>query len=256
MPSANLLLNSTFDSEKYDSTPFDISGLLPRHWQLTAYSKPSDPKLDKQDQNWQQPDILPVKRQPAYGATGATGATESNLMPISTDRFVLRIFKNNAPIFASFSQIVDTPAGMYRFTCSIFPDQKLMDGSRPSPASGDDWYLASEASLLIRYGDTGVTRETGWLDARAVPIGKYTALDIEFYHFGGPLIVGFSLRGRWGFQNNGWFVNECSLVRMDYDPAIPIAENRTVLELAEFALESAQQAAHDAQAVVDALSIN
>ena len=251
MSLANLLLNPTFGLEKYNQTPFDISGMLPRDWHLTAYSKPGDPKLDKQDQDWAQPEIIPIKWGKQFLewqlVYGATGATDTNLMPVSIDPFILKVFKGSAPTFASFSQTIDVPAGAYRFRCPIYPDQKQGGSSRPSPASSDDWYLASEARIFI--GNI----KTEWMDARIMPIGRYTAWFIECNHLGGLLTIGFDLRGRWGFQNNGWFIDECSLVRLDDAPTTILEPALSIRELAQFTLKSTKAAMLDAQAVVDAL---
>lgn len=259
-PFLNLLANSTFNGATY-KPPSDISGLLPDGWQLTAYSKPGDPKLDKQDQDWQQPEIIPIQwkvqfpeAELVYGAIGvANDGAGEYLLPRGIDPFVLKVFKGSAPTMAAFAQTVDVPAGTYRFTCPIFPDQKQGDGSRPSPASSADWYLASEVNVWIE--SENFLEHTGYRDARAVPIGQYTALMADLVHPGGPLTVGFALRGRWGFANNGWFVDEPSLVRMDDAPVpvpVPFPAVDTLL-LAQQAVDWAQKAASYMQAVVDAL---
>ena len=223
----NLLKNSTFGSEQYDPTPGDISGLLPRDWRLVSYSRPSDAHIEKQDSDWLQPEIIPIKWKKqfpewwlVYGANASSD--KDTLKPLGVDPFVLKIFKGNAPTAARVVQTGDKPAGRYRFTCPIFPDQKMRNGDRPSPSSSDDWYLSSEVEVFINDGTSEVS--TGRLDARSVRLGEYTALTVEKDHKGGELTVGFALRGRWGFENNGWFVDDCRLEKIDgaVAPTLPV----------------------------------
>ena len=154
----NLLKNSTFGSEQYDPTPGDISGLLPRDWRLASYSKPSDAHIEKQDSDWLQPEIIPIKWKKqfpewwlVYGANAKSD--QDTLQPLGIDPFVLKVFKGNAPTSAQFTQAVDVPAGRYRFTCPIFPDHwhRLQNGNvvRPSPETSDDWYLFSEVKIYV-----------------------------------------------------------------------------------------------------------
>lgn len=222
----NLLTNGSFGGggERFPQET-GISGLLPNGWTLKAYSTQTDPKLDKQDADWLRPEIIPIQWHAqfpeielVYGATGVAPDGDT-LLPVGKDRWALKVFKGYAPTMAVFSQTVEAPAGLYRFTCPIFPDQKLADGTRPSPDSSADWYLASEVRVGFSDGLTEVT--TGWMDARSVRIGEYTAIMAVFNHFGGVLAASFGIRGRWGFANNGWFVDECKLERIDGAP-VPV----------------------------------
>lgn len=209
MPTPTSLQNGSFEKTNYIATPSGISGLLPPDWTLTSYSKPGDVKLPKQDQDWLQPEIIPIQY--------AVQFPDINLLYDRNGRFILKVFKGGAPTAASFEQKVDLPAGKYRFTVPIFPDQwHLVNGSlvRPSVQTSLDWYLASEVQI------SAADMDTGWLDARTVPIGKYTPVLVEFDWPGGIVTVGFAVHGRWGFKNNGWFIDGITLEPVTVVPPI------------------------------------
>lgn len=214
----NLLVNGGFEGggERFPEGS-GISGLMPGGWTLDSYSRPGDPILA--DAEWSEPEIIPIQFHAQFPEWwliyGATGVVENGdtLIPAGVGRWALKVFKGFAPTSADFSQSVVAPAGHYRFTCPIFPDHKLKGGERPSPASSDDWYLASE--VRVGLSDDNATIDSVWLSALEVPIGRYTLLVVELQHGGGALRVGFGMRGRWGVENNCWFIDSCVLERID-----------------------------------------
>lgn len=220
----NLLTNGSFGGggDRFPEAT-GISGLMPRGWTLAGYSRPGDPMLVWQDQDWQQSEIIPIQfhaqfpeRELVYGATGVADDGDT-LLPIGKDRWILKVFRAFSPNMAELSQTVDAlPAGRYRFTCPIYPDAKLKGGDRPTRETSADYYLCSEVSA--RMENATAISETGWMDARSVRIGEYTAIMVELQHAGGDLKVGFGVRARWGIENPCWFVDECVLERIDGAP--------------------------------------
>lgn len=223
----NLLTNGSFGGggDRFPEAT-GISGLMPRGWTLAGYSRPGDPMLVWQDQDWQQSEIIPLQWHQqfpevglVYGATGVASDGDT-LLPIGKDRWVLKVFRAFSPNMAQFSQTVDAPAGRYRFTCPIYPDAKLKGGDRPTRETSANYYLCSEVAAWME--NATAISETGWMDTRSVRIGEYTAITVELQHAGGDLKVGFGVRARWGIENPCWFVDECSLERIDVprpDPA-------------------------------------
>ena len=196
----NLLNNPSFEDRNHLTPPAGIAGLLPAGWTLAEFARPGLPRLDRQDDEWLQPEIIPIQ----FGVQ----FPEPYLRYDPSGTFVLKVFKGHGPTFATFEQRPVLPAARYRFTVPIFPDQWHNAGSgqvRPSYATSADFYLGSEVRIFAGGYDSD------WMDARKVRIGHYNVLIADFDWPGGACRVGFSVRGRWGFRNNGWFVDGCSL---------------------------------------------
>lgn len=209
----NLLTNPSFGGPHHRA-PWPISGELPDGWELESYSHEGDDPIGPTGSIQTVPELIVIQ----YGIQ----FPEAHLLYDDSDNWILKCFKQNGAISFIWKQTVsDLPAGRYRFMCPVFPDHWHDVGDnqlvRPSPATSSDWYLASEVFASV--GDS----ETGWQDARRVPIGQYSVLLVECNHPGGALTVRFGARGRWPFKNNGWFFDGLLLVQIsEPDPVPPL----------------------------------
>ena len=232
---ANLLRNPSFKEFPLVrvALPF-ISGAWAPGWTLAWYYKPDDPVLGPTGSRWMLPEMIVQEM--------GKQVPEPWLQFDPTDPFVFHCFWNGATGFA-WRQTVNAPAGLVKFVVPVLPDQwhiiplakwleikqadpsqndpryNRMDGDgsstwqvRPSRFTSDDWYLGSE--VFAKISTSGREAFTGWLDARAVPYGKYTPLSVAVDHPGGDLTVEWGCRGRWPFRSNGWFIDGLSLERV------------------------------------------
>jgi hypothetical protein len=117
--------------------------------------------------------------------------------------YTVKIFKGNGAISVRLATSVDLEPGRYRFEIKVFPDLVVgytPDGQKiwaPDPLSG-------EARLYAGAGSTD------WL---LPTFGERNTLSYEFtLEQAGPLQLGVALRGRWAILNNGWFMDDWSLV--------------------------------------------
>jgi len=201
----NLLTNPSFGGSHHRA-PQPISGEFPDGWELEWYSHDGDPAIGPTGSVQTVPELIVIQHVVQF--------PEDFLRYDKTDDWILKCFREARAISFGWKQIVpNVPAGRYRFKAPVFPDHWHDPGDgflvRPSAQTSADWYLASE--VFAKLGPI----ETGWLDARLAPIGKYTVMRVEDVHPGGDMTVRFGARGRWPFKNNCWFFDGLSLERMD-----------------------------------------
>ncbi len=226
-PVTNLLQNGSFGLQKYHNVPGQSSMLVPDFWNVDDFSTPEYPMLNKQDKPFVEPEIIVIEHLKQF--------PEDYLLYDAGDSFVLKIFKDSAPTWVQMSQTVNVPKGRYKLTVPIFPDQwhRVSAGQplvRPSLDTSDDYYLASEIMLFA--SDARNSVDTEWLDAQYVPIGRYTARNLLIDHLvDGNLRIGFELRGRWGFQNNGWFIDGVTLEEIEVAELPPVVGGTPKLEV-------------------------
>lgn len=203
----NLLVNGSFETVPTERWPesHHMSGLQAPGWELEAWGQAANTLLPKQDQPNRIPEILGIQYLVQF--------PEAHLLFDKTGKWIEKIFAESAPTMAQFGQTVNAPAGAYELAVPIFPDQKTSDGTRPNTSA--DWYLGTEVAAWM--GNLPPD-EIPWKDGRQAPIGKYTVLRVAANHIGGPLRVHFAMRGRWGFKQNGWFVDGVTLTRVDAPP--------------------------------------
>lgn len=202
-PAGNLLANWSFEDTPFLSPPGDVSGVLPPGWTLKGYARPGMPRLNKQDAEWAQPEIV-VKTHP-------DNLPEAHL--VRHGRRCLKVFKGWAPTSAAFAQTLTLPPGRYRLTVPVFPDHYDNNDRRPGPPSPDFY-----EGTILRVWFAAANR---LVDGRQTPFGAWTNVDVEAQHGGGTAEIGFELVGKWGFKNNGWFVDAVTLVRLDGEPEPP-----------------------------------
>lgn len=121
----------------------------------------------------------------------------------------VKIFKGRGAISFRFFTNVNLEPGTYIFNAYIFPDlvdEYTSSGAKvwaPDPLSG-------EVRFLI--GDT----TTGWVlptfGRRNTMTHSFTVEEAQ------TMRIGLAIRGRWAIENNGWFMDNWSLVRAA-DPA-------------------------------------
>lgn len=203
----NLLRNPSFEGGIRPVVEPFRSGAWPVDWLVDWWYKPEDSIIGT-GSPWALPEMIVIEFLKQF--------PEVDHLYDRLGTKILKCFWNGAVGFG-WKQTLSLPAGRYRFVCPVKPDHWHQPNPgdplvRPSPATSDDWYLASEVYASVN--STG--RE--WLDARQVPIGVYTALAREVDHPGGDLVVRFGARGRWPFRNNGWFFDGLSLERIDAAP--------------------------------------
>ena len=192
------LLNGSFEDGAY-TIPTNGSSLIPNGWKVW-FADESTPRIDKQDSDWLPPEILP-KRFDTLGEGRA-------LVPDGD--WSLKAFKGWAPIWIRLTQTLALEAGTYEFSCQVFPDQVMTyDGGKQYPAPGvsADWYLGTEARVY-----SNLTATTPFADARTTSYGQWGTLTNRFtLERTQQITLTLELRGRWGFVNNGWFVDDCTL---------------------------------------------
>lgn len=208
-----MLINGSFRDNSYSIPPQGISGLMPAPWYIRSYAKKGDPWLEKQGQDWQAPEVLPI--------TYPRQFPEEHLVHDSGDKTIFKVFRGGAPFSIEIAQDIQRLSGEYVFTVPIFPDQwhningKLI---RPSSQTSDDWYLSSEVKVEAWSGQD-LLAATKWLDASQVPIGKYTEVQLVF-NVDGPVTLVVGLRGRWGFHQNGAFMDGLTLLPVTSLPPV------------------------------------
>lgn len=97
----------------------------------------------------------------------------------------------------------------YRFTAPVFPDL-VMDTVDGKKLFADD-PLAGEHRLSVKFPD-GTELSTPWLDGTSVTFGEYNRMTIDFTATGPEATLEIEVRGRWGLESVGWFIDEVSLV--------------------------------------------
>lgn len=229
--SDNLLKNGSFEGGTY-TRPDNRSSLFPEGWNVwwadrnTPLLNADAPKgQGKQDQVWDAPEILP-----------RTAAFVRDI-PIKDGEAMLKGFKGKAPTWFQLNQVVELEAGRYRLGMWVFPDQvtaytpqgKVYQKEGNSP----DWYLASEVRIGI------LAQLPDFTDARSVKIGVWNWMETTFELDQQSLAtVIVECRGRWGFDNNGWWLDGVTLERIG-DAPTPEPDNCDALR-AELATTQAE----------------
>jgi len=117
----------------------------------------------------------------------------------------VKIFKGEGAISVRLWTSTYREPGRYRFEIKVFPDLVVgytQDGQKiwaPDPLSG-------EVRLYTAAGGTGWMLPT---------FGTRNTFAYEFTLSQGAITqIGAALRGRWAITNNGWFVDDWSLIRL------------------------------------------
>lgn len=118
----------------------------------------------------------------------------------------VKIFKGTGAVSFQLFTEVYLEAGNYNFTVNVFPD--LVVGYRPD---GTKIWAPDPLSGEVRFilGDI----PTGWV---LPSFGRKNTFSRTFTLSEGQTIrLGLAIRGRWAIQNNGWFMDDWSLYRLN-----------------------------------------
>ncbi len=193
---ANLLPNGSFESGW-----FNVNGIpelqAPNGWTL-QWDEGANP-LDPDPWNaWVRPEsrVLPKAFLPAH----------EHPTFIWDGEHTVKVFKEYGAISFRLLTTVDLPPGNYLLQVSLFPDlieSYAPDGEKvwaPDPLSGEVRLLADDGGsqwILVQFG-----RKNTYTYAFTVAEGHAVTL-------------GAAIRGRWAIPNNGWFMDDWRLYRVD-----------------------------------------
>lgn len=207
----NTIANPSFEGSTYTRSD-NRSSLFPEGWQAW-WADRNVPRLNpdapqgqgRQDQDWDAPEVLP--RTAAFVAD----------IPVKDGLAMLKAFKGQAPTWVKFYQSVELEPGEYRLGLWVFPDQVTAYTSQgkvyQKEGNSPDWYLASE----VRIGIAGQLPD--FVDARNVKIGVWNWLETTFTLAEKKVVtITIECRGRWGFANNGWWLDGVKLTQVEVIP--------------------------------------
>lgn len=118
----------------------------------------------------------------------------------------VKIFKGSGAISYRFSQAHQLEAGTYQFTVNIYPDVISGYESNGAKIFAPD-PLSAEMSFLINGS------QDAW---RVVEIGKRSQFSKTFELSQAEAVqVAVAIRGRFAVENNGWFLDNFSLKKID-----------------------------------------
>jgi hypothetical protein len=117
----------------------------------------------------------------------------------------LKIFKGTGALYFRFVSYVLLEPGSYQFEVNVFPD--MVDGYTDSGSK--IWApdpLSGELRFIVDY------QRDNWI----LPIfgQKQTYRHSFEVTSTGSVRVGVAFRGRWAIENNGWFMDDWSLVQL------------------------------------------
>jgi len=190
---ANLFVNPSFEEGWYH--PNNIPELqLPSGWSLTwdegptgfgsqaydVYMRPEVRVLSEQ--------FLPPHERPLFIADG---------------KQTVKLFKGQGPVSFRIFQNVTLQPGSYRIEVNFFPD--LVTGYSNGQKQFADPY-AGEMRFIVGNGGSG------WLLQNH---GQQNKVTYDFTINSTQTIpVGFAARGKFAISNNGWFIDDFSLVKI------------------------------------------
>lgn len=158
-------------------------------------------------------------------------------------RYVWKIFKGGAPMYAACSQEVTglVPGRAYRFTMWTYADivASYVDGKHFS----DDIWAAEARAGVSDVGIAWAEGVEGPLDAITwanwhnvsndlLAFGAYRPVTVAFVAEAASVKVWFEVKAKWGLPNNGWWLWGATLVEVaDESPAPPAPGDPLVIEL-------------------------
>jgi hypothetical protein len=224
-----MLRNPSFEGATYTRSD-NQSSLFPEGWEF-SWADRDTPRLNpnapqgqgRQDQDWLKPEII---------TRGYQFINEGRALVHHGD-IVLKLFKGQSPVWIKMWQTVELDAGQHKFWSWVFPDQVsdyIGYKHYPVETNSPDWYLASEFKLTAVID--GVEQSTGWLDARTVGYGvadengrkpgKWNKVELLISVAAKKNVrLEIEMRGRWGFKNNGWWVDDCGIERVSNPNPVP-----------------------------------
>ena len=192
--STNLLLNGSFEEAWYH--PGNIPELqVPQHWILEWDVGPTGFGNAAYD-IWVRPEsrVLPSAFLPP---------AEHPLFIYEGDR-TLKIFKGNGATSFRLLQDVALQPGTYQFTINFYPDvvTHYSNGNKIAPTDP----FAGEMRFIIG------SSSTGW--SPFAYLQKNTMTHTFAIYSAQTIRLGVGIRGKYAIQNNGWFMDDWSLVQL------------------------------------------
>ncbi|HRQ37887.1 MAG TPA: LysM peptidoglycan-binding domain-containing protein [Chloroflexota bacterium] len=191
----NLLPNASFEEDWYFFNGVS-EWQIPIHWSLAVDEGPNTLTPEEGDV-FVRPEVRVVPKSDLPSA-------EHSLFVLDGNK-TIKSFKGGLPIhFAVFTDISLSP-GSYRFTIRFFPDVVIVYNQGQKVWAYDP--LAAEARVIFNAGGTGWTPVTP---------GQRGALSFDFT-LDEPATVrlGGDFRNRFINDNNGWFLDDWSLQRLE-----------------------------------------
>lgn len=192
--SGNLLPNGSFENGWYNMN--GVAELqLPNSWRFEWDSGPTGFGSESWDV-WLRPETRVLSRQ-------FLPPSEHPLFIYDGDHTV-KIFKGSGAISVRMLTDVTLEPGTYELVVNVFPDLVVgyQNGQKvlaPDPLSGDVRLIAAGGS-------------SGWILPN---FGQRNRLTYRFtINQRSTVTVGAAIRGRFAIQNNGWFVDDWSLTRV------------------------------------------
>lgn len=191
---ANLLNNGSFEGGWYH--PGNLPELqIPNGWLFEWDEGPTGFGSQPWDV-WLRPEVrvLPSSQLPPH---------EQNQFIFDGNQTV-KAFKGNGAISYRLLQDVTLPPGTYRFVANVYPDLVLeyVNGQKVRPSDP----AAGEVRFIVGSGGTG------W---QMVAFGQKNTLTHTFTITQAQTVrLGLGVRGRYALNNNGWFLDAWSLVKI------------------------------------------
>lgn len=191
----NLLSNSSFEGGWYH--PGNIPELqIPNSWRFEWDEGPTGFGNEVWDV-WRRPEVRVLSRQ-------YLPPEEHNLF-IWNGNQTVKVFKGSAPISFRLLTDVTLQPGKYTLEIKVFPDLVVdyKNGQKvwaPDPLSGDVRLIAGNGSsglLYPTFGQRNIYRHT------------FTVNQTQ------TITVGAAIRGRFAINNNGWFLDDWSLIKVE-----------------------------------------
>lgn len=193
--SENILFNPSFEGGHYNQK--GIAELqLPNNWGLEWDEGRTGFGSEVWDQ-WYRPEVRVLSK-------SNLPASEHGIF-IKDGDFTLKVFKESGPASFRLSQAHQLEAGKYRFTVNAFAD--MVDSYNGTTKVYAPDPFSAELAFLIN------GQQDAW---KVVEIGKMSQFSTEFTLSQPETVnVAVAARGRFAVQNNGWFFDNFSLVKIE-----------------------------------------
>jgi hypothetical protein len=193
----NLLPNPSFEEDWYHPTPYISEIQIPVQWRLGWIEGPNplDPApwnvLVRPESRLLSADFLPPEEHDLF---------------IWDGQWTVKIFKGNGALYFWLNTDVLLPTGSYLLNINIFPDLVVgytNEGAKiwaPDPLSGEVRFEVNGAYgqwHLPKFGQKNTLQAT-------FEVSDEQRVDLTV-----------AIRGRWAIRNNGWFMDDWSLTRMN-----------------------------------------
>jgi LysM repeat protein len=190
---ANLLPNGSFEEDWYFFNGVS-EWQLPNGWSMSV-NEGSNP--DGSGGNYFRPEIRLLSRPDLP-------SNEANMFIFDGNK-TIKAFKGDAPTsFAIFRDVALQP-GTYRFSMSFFPDSVYGYSGADKVYNGDP--LSAEARIIAGNGGTG------WAGTQ---VGNQNTVTHDFTLDTAQTIrLGGAFRNRFAQSNNGWFIDDWSLQKLE-----------------------------------------